>query len=179
MQTLLLSILLFISPNTTSAPVCDEISIAEEVEQRKIIVMGKLVEDTELYDKYIFKISKYFKGVSDEILVLSKGSITIKPGYEYILFIDGYNSKTYNIDPCSKSGQVNLISVDIIKYLQNLPCYVAVQPLKEMQDNGLKPTGACTYELAPVCGCDGVTYGNSCEMEKKGIMKHTPGKCPE
>ncbi len=41
------------------------------------------------------------------------------------------------------------------------------------------PNRACTEEYAPVCGCDGVTYGNLCEAERAGVLVFTAGKCGE
>lgn len=37
--------------------------------------------------------------------------------------------------------------------------------------------GPCYYIYAPVCGCDGITYGNSCEASRAGILYYTKGKC--
>jgi hypothetical protein len=37
---------------------------------------------------------------------------------------------------------------------------------------------ACTTELDPVCGCDGVTYGNACTANAAGQSVKVAGACP-
>jgi len=38
---------------------------------------------------------------------------------------------------------------------------------------------ACTMQYDPVCGCDGVSYGNACMARGAGVPRHTPGACED
>ncbi|MGB3182539.1 MAG: Kazal-type serine protease inhibitor family protein [Cyclobacteriaceae bacterium] len=38
---------------------------------------------------------------------------------------------------------------------------------------------ACYTLYDPVCGCNNVTYSNSCEATASGVKEYTPGECSD
>ena len=40
------------------------------------------------------------------------------------------------------------------------------------------PDCICTKEYQPVCGCDEITYSNSCAADCSGIRVISQGECP-
>ncbi|GAA4506255.1 hypothetical protein GCM10023172_35310 [Hymenobacter ginsengisoli] len=42
----------------------------------------------------------------------------------------------------------------------------------------VNPSGICTMEYDPVCGCNGLTYANACVARNAGLRSFKPGPCP-
>ena len=51
-----------------------------------------------------------------------------------------------------------------------------LEPEKKCESNP-QPDCFCTLQYDPVCGCNGVTYGNACQAMCDGITKYKKGEC--
>ena len=55
----------------------------------------------------------------------------------------------------------------------------SVEKLKNRGWQTEKPVLACTMEYDPVCGVDGITYGNMCDLYSQHMAMKHPGECSE
>ncbi|MEM9292227.1 MAG: Kazal-type serine protease inhibitor family protein [Acidobacteriota bacterium] len=119
------------------------------------------------------------------------GSLT---DLEFEITVDdtnNYDFKTYRNEPGNRYGIADDRAVPSVLYelcgtIQGLTCpatfYCAFPDATcQVSDRSgsciPKPT-ACTTDFIPVCGCDGRTYSNRCEMARAGISLASEGLCP-
>ena len=46
-----------------------------------------------------------------------------------------------------------------------------------IDESKINTEAACTMDWRPVCGCDGITYGNACSATNAGLLSWTEGEC--
>lgn len=156
---------------------CDKLSIEEEVKTRDFIAIGRIDED---YDaggtdpNYAFYILDFFKGKGNQRKVIYAPDFEFENNTYYLIFADGKDGNSHYVDQCSNTDKLNSVDPSTLNYLYEYlgisPCFDPVLK-QEMED------GACQKNLYPVCGCNGITYGNACSAFKNGITKYLNGKC--
>jgi len=55
--------------------------------------------------------------------------------------------------------------------------FVQCKKEKENCKEKAKINCVCTLQYDPVCGCNGITYGNACGAECNGITDYKQGAC--
>jgi len=91
----------------------------------------------------------------------------------------GCNNETY-LNPCEaeRAGVISY-SPGVCDNASSCydPMYVGTSGGIELNENTGELTMDCPPDIAPVCGCNGVTYNNACYAQASGITYYTTGSC--
>lgn len=160
--------------SSLAQPKCDTLTLTQEINQSALI---GIVEVVGVYDKYTvsIEVNVFFKGSGYTNISLDPWDMYMEVGKQYLIFTrkDGQYGHHY-IPDCSISKELEKVDKKTLEYLyQNLGHLLCFDPVVKQQFQN----GACERILAPVCGCNGITYDNACEARRAGIMKYTHGEC--
>ena len=93
--------------------------------------------------------------------------------------ISPHTQLQYGIEPKKISCKENL---ELIQKYDGSPACVTLHTADKLVERGWTDplmTNFCFLEYLPVCGVDGVTYGNKCFMEKSDVKLKHLGECNE
>ena len=135
------------------------VGISEQSTSKKEYLLLDVIESFKGYLKGFAVPNKYFNA---------------KDQSEYLLFatLRGYEFLELNL-----ILEFNDVPDNIRDFLLSLPCYVEEETYEYRKKHNPQDASMCHKLYDPVCGCDGKTYGNSCDLRNAGITQFYPGAC--
>lgn len=150
--------------------------LKEKFEQSNFVALVRVSnESSSISGHVLLEVIQSFKGVA-KLVSFPEWYFGKNDNTEYIIFakLRGFVFEKL-ILIIERSEALN----ETKEFLMNQPCFVLEETLEERRKVNPNITGACFKHYDPVCGCDGVTYGNTCDMRNAGIMKFYPGECDQ
>ncbi len=154
---------------------CEELSIDEAYKQADYIFIGTVEsvfdkKDTKFVSLFIkeqFK-SNFFAHYELAIIIPNTNSdcaIPFERAVDYLIYSTGSSLDELQTSHALRSKELKKAQAEL-DFLNELPC-----------NEGKISKRACFRHLSPVCGCDGVTYGNACGASNAGITQWKEGEC--
>jgi hypothetical protein len=114
------------------------------------------------------KAIKVYKGEIDRVVHLNNelSDFVFESNTEYLVYAQKTTKvQEIYIEKNSRTRLLNNAKEDLDYLNKNVSCI----------DKSLMSDGACERIYYPICGCDGNTYGSSCEAHKHGVAVYTIG----
>jgi hypothetical protein len=141
---------------------------------QKLFDDSDFVGVVQFFDNYDeAKVFESFKG-NFKVILSSGYNLSFQKEQRYLLFAKLDN---VSISHINSIVSIDDVSFELDRFLKQLPCFIKSETIEEKQKRNPNITGACHRIMDPVCGCDGVSYDNICEMGKKGIVRFISGDC--